>query len=97
MKLNGSFLPFLGLFLWVVSIQSVSAQSWQQQVDSDIRVTLDDQAHRLHGDIQIKYHNNSPETLDFMWMHLWPNAYGCLLYTSPSPRDLWISRMPSSA
>ena len=29
------------------------------------------------------------------------NEYGldnnCLLYTSPSPRDLWISRMPSSA
>ena len=23
--------------------------------------------------------------------------YPCLLYTSPSPRDLWISRMPSSA
>ena len=23
--------------------------------------------------------------------------YVCLLYTSPSPRDLWISRMPSSA
>ena len=23
--------------------------------------------------------------------------YFCLLYTSPSPRDLWISRMPSSA
>ena len=75
MKLNGSFLPVLGLFLWAVAIQSMSAQSWQQQVDSDIRVTLDDQAHRLHGDIQITYHNNSPETLDFVWMHLWPNAY----------------------
>ena len=75
MKLNGSFLPVLGLFLWAVAIQSVSAQSWQQQVDSDIRVTLDDPAHRLHGDIQITYHNNSPETLDFVWMHLWPNAY----------------------
>ena len=24
-------------------------------------------------------------------------GYGCLLYTSPSPRDLVISRMPSSA
>ena len=24
-------------------------------------------------------------------------VYGCLLYTSPSPRDLVISRMPSSA
>ena len=26
-----------------------------------------------------------------------PYAYGCLLYTSPSPRDLSTSRMPSSA
>ena len=25
------------------------------------------------------------------------HAYGCLLYTSPSPRDLSTSRMPSSA
>ena len=25
------------------------------------------------------------------------NINNCLLYTSPSPRDLWISRMPSSA
>ena len=25
------------------------------------------------------------------------NRYGCLLYTSPSPRDLSTSRMPSSA
>ena len=24
-------------------------------------------------------------------------GYGCLLYTSPSPRDLSTSRMPSSA
>ena len=24
-------------------------------------------------------------------------SYGCLLYTSPSPRDLVVSRMPSSA
>ena len=29
----------------------------------------------------------------FLVAHLWD----CLLYTSPSPRDLWISRMPSSA
>ena len=26
-----------------------------------------------------------------------PNSYTCLLYTSPSPRDLSTSRMPSSA
>ena len=28
---------------------------------------------------------------------LTPMRDSCLLYTSPSPRDLWISRMPSSA
>ena len=27
----------------------------------------------------------------------WPSPWGCLLYTSPSPRDLSTSRMPSSA
>ena len=27
----------------------------------------------------------------------WSVAYACLLYTSPSPRDLSTSRMPSSA
>ena len=27
----------------------------------------------------------------------YPKGIACLLYTSPSPRDLWISRMPSSA
>ena len=26
-----------------------------------------------------------------------PPGYGCLLYTSPSPRDGLLSRMPSSA
>ena len=25
------------------------------------------------------------------------NPNNCLLYTSPSPRDMWTSRMPSSA
>ena len=27
----------------------------------------------------------------------WKDRYGCLLYTSPSPRDYAASRMPSSA
>ena len=27
----------------------------------------------------------------------WVNRYTCLLYTSPSPRDRSVSRMPSSA
>ncbi len=30
-------------------------------------------------------------------MRYFPERYACLLYTSPSPRDLSTSRMPSSA
>ena len=29
--------------------------------------------------------------------YLFPYDYSCLLYTSPSPRDATLSRMPSSA
>ena len=41
--------------------------------------------------------------LPVLAIHLYPSAFGlsifhyCLLYTSPSPRDLSTSRMPSSA
>ena len=30
-------------------------------------------------------------------LHKWMQDYTCLLYTSPSPRDGLLSRMPSSA
>lgn len=48
---------------------------WQQYVDYEIHVTLDDQSHRLNGNIQIQYTNNAPESLSEIRMHLWPNAY----------------------
>ena len=35
------------------------------------------------------------DTVDVVFIHDQPNA--CLLYTSPSPRDATLSRMPSSA
>ena len=37
---------------------------------------------------------------DWIWglaLPLLSQAYNCLLYTSPSPRDATLSRMPSSA
>ena len=33
----------------------------------------------------------------FIETKIWISDYGCLLYTSPSPRDRQKSRMPSSA
>lgn len=64
------------ILLFIVSISTHAQQTyWQQRVDVEIAVALNDQEHVLTGDIQIRYQNNAPDTLDFIWMHLWPNAY----------------------
>ena len=48
---------------------------WQQQVDYEIAVTLDDEKHFLNGSEIITYHNNSPDDLHEIWLHIYPNAY----------------------
>ncbi len=48
---------------------------WQQQVNYTIDVTLNDEEHSLTGFEQIEYINNSPDTLTFIYVHLWVNAY----------------------
>jgi hypothetical protein len=50
-------------------------QYWQQQVNYRIDVSLDDRQHTLTGFAKMEYTNNSPDTLRFIWFHLWPNAY----------------------
>lgn len=40
-----------------------------------MNVTLNDAEHSLDGYAKIEYVNNSPDTLRFIWFHLWPNAY----------------------
>jgi len=48
---------------------------FQQQVNYTIDVTLNDVQNTLDGFIIINYTNNSPDTLHYIWFHLWPNAY----------------------
>lgn len=48
---------------------------FQQQVDYRINVRLDDVKHELHASEEFDYLNNSPQALDTLWIHLWPNAY----------------------
>lgn len=50
-------------------------QYWQQQVNYRIDVSLNDKDHTLDAFEKIEYINNSPDTLKFIWFHLWPNAY----------------------
>ena len=48
---------------------------FQQQVDYHIDVRLVAATRSLDGDITIHYTNHSSDTLSFIWMHCWPNAY----------------------
>ncbi len=48
---------------------------WQQQADYDIQVTLDPQSYTITATGQIRYHNNSPASLDSIPLQLWANAY----------------------
>ncbi|MBT0606719.1 M1 family metallopeptidase [Aequorivita echinoideorum] len=48
---------------------------WQNAADYDINVSLDDQTNMISGDITIHYTNNSPETLDFVWLFLEQNRF----------------------
>src|SRR3982751_2572756 len=63
------------LFLGFIQTQSYAQSYWQQKVDYTISVKLDDVKHTLSGYESFVYHNNSPQTLDFIYIHLWPNAY----------------------
>lgn len=48
---------------------------FQQTVDYTIQATLDDERHELRGDWKLIYTNNSPDTLSFLYLHVWANAY----------------------
>ena len=64
------------LFYCLLPVANCQLSSyWQQQVNYKIDVTLNDTDHTLDGYIKMDYFNNSPDTLYFIWMHVWPNAY----------------------
>ncbi len=48
---------------------------WQQRVDYIIRATLDTVAQRVTGEERITYTNNSPDTLQYLWLQLDQNLF----------------------
>src|SRR3546814_11069504 len=48
---------------------------WQNRADYAIRATLDTKAKAIRGTVRIAYTNNSPDTLDVLWLHLEQNLY----------------------
>ena len=48
---------------------------WQQEVNYTISVKLDDINNSISGYEEFEYINNSPNDLNEIYIHLWPNAY----------------------
>ena len=70
MKVKTTFILLLVQFLY-----GNSNQYFQQMVKYEIDITLNDSAHTLSAYERLEYTNNSPDTLKYIWFHLWPNAY----------------------
>ena len=67
-------LTLITLF-FAFTIYAQTPEYWQQEVNYSIEVTLNDNEHTLEGQVEMAYTNNSPDDLDFIYIHLWPNAY----------------------
>ena len=59
----------------LVGLAQSQSDYWQQEVHYNIQVTLLDKQHSLRAEESLEYINHSPDTLSFIWFHLWPNAY----------------------
>jgi hypothetical protein len=55
--------------------EAYSQEYFQQEVNYKINVSLNDSLHELHAFEKLEYINHSSDTLQFLWFHLWPNAY----------------------
>ena len=51
-------------------------QYWQQRADYNIRASLDTATNTVRGEETIRYTNNSPDTLQYIWVQLDQNVSG---------------------
>ena len=66
---------FLVTLLLIGTNIGIAQTYWQQEVNYKIDVKLDDVNHTISAFEEFEYVNNSPDQLDKIYIHLWPNAY----------------------
>jgi hypothetical protein len=62
---------------------------WQQRADYQLAATLDTVSQSISGSVQVRYTNNSPDTLHYVWLQLDQNLYrpgsdGSMLFAAES-------------
>ncbi len=73
--LNRRQVMFTCLLFIMTFSNALSQEYFQQEVNYKIHVSLNDRRHELRAFETLEYINNSPDTLHFLYFHLWPNAY----------------------
>lgn len=68
-------LAFCLALFFICNFLSAQQAYFQQEVNYKMEVRLDDEAHTLSAKQEIQYINNSAQAIDFIYFHLWPNAY----------------------
>lgn len=63
------------LFIYLATGQSAIKPYWQQKLKYYLVANVLPQEHTVDGNLNLEYTNQSPDTLSFIWFHLWPNAY----------------------
>lgn len=58
-----------------VLLHAQPQERWQQRVEYDMDIELDVETHRMKGTQKLVYYNNSNETLDKVFYHLYFNAF----------------------
>jgi hypothetical protein len=48
---------------------------WQNSVDYKISASLDEEARKISGEVEMTYKNNSPDKLPFLWLQLDQNSF----------------------
>lgn len=68
-------LLYISIMIFFSFSKVFSQEYFQQEVNYTIYVSLNDTFHELEAYVKIEYINHSPDTLHFIYFHLWPNAY----------------------
>ena len=82
-----------------IDIENNPYMNWSWRVDQalpelkEMDKSGDDYVARIYVVVKTGYTPLSAKALNYVWS----SNNSCLLYTSPSPRDATLSRMPSSA
>ena len=85
---------FIYLYFFLVFLE---AQDWAGQSGGFLRMGMTARSIAMGGGFTAELDNSFVTFHNPAWASFLKRKYVCLLYTSPSPRDATLSRMPSSA